>query len=277
MISRYVNKNKRMNFFVLLNQKNVIIRNENDKKENNMSKEYFFLKKSDEKKEILNNERKYYSEWRNKNEESNKPFFAIHSDFEVTCLKDISGGAFKLYTYLGFRAKYRTGEVWESIPEIALFFEKDERTIAKWFSELEKLNLISRHQTGYNRKANTFLKPYGFDIEIINSFLSKSNHENIKKYIEENELRDFTKVLLFNYDFVEYTIILEQRVKLNEFKYHCFIDYDPIDIKELANNKDLKNVNTDNYDIKQSLKNNFNSQYKLLYSELLNYYREEIL
>lgn len=240
-----------------------------------MNNEKFFLKTPAEKKDILNSERKYYSDWRNENEQSNKPFFAVHSDFEVTCLKEISGGALKLYVYLGFRAKYRTGEVWESIPEISNFFEKDERTVAKWFSELERANLVSRYQTGFNRAANSFLKPYGFRINIINS-LGYASFKSVQEYITQNDLRHISRTVLLNYDFIEYSVVLEQRINETEYIYHCFINYDHNEIVLLQNMLNLDGIFVDNFDINQTLMNPVN-QYRLIYSELLKYHREEIL
>jgi len=142
---------------------------------------YFFNLPKDEKKEIMNDSREEYSTWKKQNIEFNKPFFQIHTDFETTFLKDISGGALKLYIYLGFRAKYMTGELWESIPTIASFFDKDIRTIANWFEELEKIGLVSRYQVGYKRSANTFLRPYGFNISIYDTLIGSSYESIIEK------------------------------------------------------------------------------------------------
>ncbi|MGE7738803.1 helix-turn-helix domain-containing protein, partial [Bacillus paramycoides] len=122
----------------------------------------FFNLEKNEKEKIINDLKKSYSLWREKNKEINKPFFLIHNDFEHLFLRDISGGALKLFIYLGFRSKYQTGESWESIDEISAFFGKDPRTISNWFEELENMGLITRKQKGFKMISTTFLRPYGF-------------------------------------------------------------------------------------------------------------------
>jgi len=106
--------------------------------------------------------RKNYEEWKTLRKNSKAPFFIVYSDFK-TKLKEVSGGALKLYIFLGFHVNTYTGECWVSSETIAEFFGNDERTVKKWFSELETLGLITRMQTGFHRIANTFLLPYGTD------------------------------------------------------------------------------------------------------------------
>lgn len=104
--------------------------------------------------------RKDYSNWKDQRRESKAPFFIIYTDFKDTHLKDISGGALKLYVYLGFQVNTFTGECWHSADSIAEYFGNDVRTVKKWFEELEDIGLIRRIQNGYKRIANTFLLPY---------------------------------------------------------------------------------------------------------------------
>lgn len=102
-----------------------------------------------------------YKNWKDEKKKSKSPFFMIYSSFKEPYLRDISGGALKLYIFLGFHVNTFTGECWVSADTISDFFGNDVRTVKKWFEELEKSGLISRVQTGYKRVANTFLLPYG--------------------------------------------------------------------------------------------------------------------
>ena len=102
-----------------------------------------------------------YQNWKKYRKETTSPFFIIYKDFQEDHLKKISGGALKLFLYLGFNSNNFTGECWISAPEIASYFENDTRTVKGWFAELEKLGLLKRIQTGFKRKANSFLQPYG--------------------------------------------------------------------------------------------------------------------
>jgi len=102
-----------------------------------------------------------HKQWREKRRDQNSPFFMIYTDFKDIYLKEISGGALKLYLYLGFHVNTFTGECWHSVDSIAEFFRNDPRTVKKWFEELEERGMVKRIQSGYKRIANTFLLPYG--------------------------------------------------------------------------------------------------------------------
>lgn len=104
-----------------------------------------------------------YKLWRENNRKQNAPFFVVYKDLQHKYLKELSGGAVKLFLYLGFHINTFTGECWVSSKTIAEYFGNDERTVKKWFNELEEKGLIVRIQTGYRRVANTFLLPYGGD------------------------------------------------------------------------------------------------------------------
>lgn len=104
--------------------------------------------------------RSNYGNWKRKRRESKTPFFSIYSDFKEPFLKELSGGALKLYLYLGFSVNTFTGECWHSTENIAYYFGCDQRTVKKWFKELEDKGLVRRIQTGFKRVANTFLLPY---------------------------------------------------------------------------------------------------------------------
>ena len=106
--------------------------------------------------ELRNNHR----QWKEERRSQKTPFFMIYKDFKDIYLKDISGGALKLYVYLGFHVNSFTGECWISTENIADFFGNDQRTVKKWISELEEIGLIRRIQNGFKRVANTFILPY---------------------------------------------------------------------------------------------------------------------
>jgi hypothetical protein len=114
-------------------------------------------------KKDMERHRKNYRLWKSKRRESKSPFFVIYSDFKDIHLKNLSGGALKLFLFLGFHINTFTGECWVSTDNIADFFGNDPRTVKNWFKELEEKGLVARIQTGYKRVANTFFLPYGED------------------------------------------------------------------------------------------------------------------
>jgi hypothetical protein len=100
-----------------------------------------------------------YKGWREKNRKTG--FFLIYNHFHKdNILKEISGNALRLYIYLGIHSKNDTGETWHSAEKISDYFDCDERSVKRWFAELEEKKLIYRVQNGYKRIANTFLLPY---------------------------------------------------------------------------------------------------------------------
>lgn len=102
-----------------------------------------------------------YNDWKVYQKENKATFFILYSEFKDIHLKETSGGAIKLFLYLGFHANNNTGECWHSTESIAEFFGNDPRTVKKWIAELEERKMIVRIQSGYKRIANTFLVPYG--------------------------------------------------------------------------------------------------------------------
>ena len=105
--------------------------------------------------------RENYQRWKKYRRETASPFFIIYKDFQDEYLRKISGGALKLYVFLGFNSSNFTGECWISSSEIASYFGNDVRTVKGWFAELETIGLLKRVQTGFKRKGNSFLQPYG--------------------------------------------------------------------------------------------------------------------
>ncbi|MCG7320176.1 helix-turn-helix domain-containing protein [Brevibacillus laterosporus] len=233
----------------------------------------FFSKTKDEKDKIFQDMREEYSQWRNELKEVNKPFFTIHSDFEHQFLKDISGGALKLFIYLGFRAKYQTGETWEGIEKISLFFGKDHRTIANWFKELEDIGLIFRAQKGFKMRANTFLRPYGFLFDVIDTGES-SNVEHILNDIKTSKDLEYIPKfgLMLNYGFKEFTFLLiNQQNQL--FHTSCFCNFNESQIKMLRIHLKKMGIRFDNYDIDSPIYKAHNKK-SLVYTYLIKYLNE---
>lgn len=122
----------------------------------------------DRKREISNAYKSRYEEWK-KESLDKSGFFVIFNGFaeeedpktKKTLLQSISGGALKLYVFLGLKSNNYTGEVFYSIKSLANYFDTSERTINNWIHELEKeLHLIYRIQFDYNKVSHTYLQIY---------------------------------------------------------------------------------------------------------------------
>lgn len=112
------------------------------------------------KGEFVKRSRNNYKYWK-QNSLDNAGFFVLFNGFlENDILKKISGNALKLYIFLGIKSDNSTGESYYSIKSMAKYFDKSERTINNWISELEELNLIRRIQFQHNKVSHTFLQPY---------------------------------------------------------------------------------------------------------------------
>jgi Helix-turn-helix domain len=240
----------------------------------------FFNLDKEEKNKIIAELKESYSLWREKNKKMNKPFFMIHNDFEHLFLKDISGGALKLYIYLGFRSKYQTGESWESVETVSSFFGKDPRTISKWFAELEDIGLITRKQKGFKMKATTFLRPYGF---FFNGHIGFPNTtiDDVESDILERTKKGLEPyfALMLNYGFREYTLVLLYRDKTEPIYFGTyFIDFDQTEgaFNNLKSIFKKRNIKIDSYDIDASLLRSSNPE-MAIYNYLLQYLREENL
>lgn len=113
--------------------------------------------KNTKKSELL---KKNYDIWK-RDALNNNGFFIIFNGFvDQNILTKISGGALKLYIFLGIKSNNKTGESFYTISQMADYFQTSERTISNWILELEKLNLIIRYQLKFNSVAHTFLNPY---------------------------------------------------------------------------------------------------------------------
>lgn len=101
-----------------------------------------------------------YNNWKKTSIASGGYFIVFNTFLEDGFLNRLSGGAVKLYLYLGIVSKNNTGESFHSIESMAKYFKVSTRTISTWISELEKERLIERYQLEKNEVAYTFLKPY---------------------------------------------------------------------------------------------------------------------
>lgn len=111
-------------------------------------------------KKLADSLRNNYSEWKSKSLEDGGYFVIFNGLQSTDKLKNISGNALKLYIYLGLNSDNFTGEVWHSNKKISKYFNKSERTIRYWMTELESLNLIKRFQLDFNGESHVFLQPY---------------------------------------------------------------------------------------------------------------------
>lgn len=238
----------------------------------------FFSKKLNEKNEIFSKYRENHELWRKDLQEMNKPFFMIPSDFKHLYLKDISGGALKLYLFLGFHSKYYTGESWYTNEEIGYFFGKDSRTIANWFKELETIGLIFRAQKGVHMKANTFLQPYGFFINKEQLHFGDSLMD-IEKDVKESRANNLRPefALIMNYGLKELTlIIIYKDNKNNKYPISCFFEYRFEKLNEIRSLLKKLNVKTDIHDLDYALKDVENVEVSI-YNNLIKYLDEKAM
>ena len=107
----------------------------------------------------VQNLREEYKLWKQKylNE---KLYFTIFEPFSDELLFQISGGALKLYIFLGLKSDLYLGDSWYSIKKLADYFKVSERTITNWIKELTELNLIERISLEKYSFNITILKPY---------------------------------------------------------------------------------------------------------------------
>lgn len=236
----------------------------------------FFSENLNKKNRLFEEQREQYAAWRNELQEINKPFFMIPSDFKHLFLKDISGGALKLFLFLGFHSKYLTGESWYTVEQVSSFFKKDPRTIANWFKELEDMGLIFRGQKGIMMKANTFLKPYGFRFDEIKTG-AHSDYNHVLLDIKESLAADYKPILglLLNYAFKEYTFVLVYQDG-TEYPCSCFYNFNEETIKPLRIQLKKYSFPIDNYDVDSSITSSTNKK-QTLYNYLMKYLDEQAM
>jgi hypothetical protein len=101
-----------------------------------------------------------YNNWKNYTIGNEGYFIIFNTYLEDGYLCRLSGGATKLFIYLGIVSKNDTGESFHSVESMAKYFDVSERTITTWIKELEKEKLIIRMQLELNGVSHTYLQPY---------------------------------------------------------------------------------------------------------------------
>jgi len=103
-----------------------------------------------------------YEEWKREALKSTG-YFPVFTEFKDSfLLRNLSGGAVKVYLYLGLKSKTWTGETWVSLDQMASYFDCTKRTLSNWLKELQDKELIERMQLEVDGVSFTFLKPYGW-------------------------------------------------------------------------------------------------------------------
>lgn len=100
-----------------------------------------------------------YDHWK-KEQLKNRMYFIIFESFLDEKLNKISGGALKLYVFLGMKSKPYTGSSWYAVETMAKYFGVTERSIINWLNELIELNLIKRIKHEGKITNTTYLLPY---------------------------------------------------------------------------------------------------------------------
>ena len=100
-----------------------------------------------------------YRRWKTHKLKSGK-FFPVWMDFRPF-LPRLSGGALKLYLFLGLVSKNYTGESWYSNRRLAEKLGCSERAIQAWMAELRENGLVERLRLREHGVAFTYLRPYG--------------------------------------------------------------------------------------------------------------------
>ncbi len=131
-----------------------------------------------------------YYNWKKSNLEKGMYFIIFNEFVDQKILKNISGGALKLYIYFGLNTFYVYGSSYnnQSVKEIADYFNKSERTINNWIQALEKMKLIKRHRESIKDHSKTQLIPYNLNIKSGKIKETVSYYEWIKIARKENKL-----------------------------------------------------------------------------------------
>ncbi len=109
--------------------------------------------------ERFNKLRERYKSWKI-NSLNKELYFIIFESFSDELLSEISGGALKLYVFLGLKSDHYYGYSWFSIKKLADYFKVSERTVSTWIKELIELKLIERVVLDEYAFSLTVLKPY---------------------------------------------------------------------------------------------------------------------
>ncbi|MDN4618436.1 hypothetical protein QCD85_10035 [Paenibacillus sp. PsM32] len=141
------------------------------------------LFKEKQKKSDREYSHKTYEKWKKEMLEnfSYVPIFKPMMDSFL--LRDLSGGAMKLYIYLTFYSGNYTGETWVGIEKTSEYFNVSSRTISRWISKLQNKNLIYRKQYVKDGPTHTFLLIYGREV------LERKIERNTSKEQRANEIQ----------------------------------------------------------------------------------------
>ena len=100
--------------------------------------------------------REQYCSWTENHQQRGTRAFPIYEYFHAEQLADLSGGALKLYIYLGLYSDPMTGECTQTTEVIAETLGVEPYTVKKWLNELKGKGLVEKIRgTSY-----TFLLPY---------------------------------------------------------------------------------------------------------------------
>lgn len=101
----------------------------------------------------------YYGSWRVFNQNISEGYVALFNSFKNNLLKELDGGALRLYIYFSLHANNSEGHSWHSIDTIANYFDVQTRTVDNWISILTEKGLIYRAKKS-NKSYTTYLLPY---------------------------------------------------------------------------------------------------------------------
>jgi biotin operon repressor len=102
-----------------------------------------------------------YQNWKRLQIARRTGFFPVWNSFKKYLQCDqLSGGALRLYMFLGLAAKNNTGESWHSVERMSEELGCSQRSVVQWAKELKDKGLIERQQLRTNGYAFTYLRPY---------------------------------------------------------------------------------------------------------------------
>lgn len=131
--------------------------------------------------------KKSWQQWKTLNMDSRSIFFPIFKEFAEHHLMKLSGGACKLYIFLGLVGS-RTGESWYSIKRMAENMNVSARSIDNYLQELEDVGLIVRERS--NSSSTTYLLPYSLNIHPIKPTTEKTLNEILQTAIAKAQVKE---------------------------------------------------------------------------------------
>lgn len=138
--------------------------------------------------------KKTWRQWKSINMDSHSIFFPIFKEFAEQYLKDISGGACKLYIFLGSVAK-SSGESWYSVKRMAEQLGVSQRTIDNYLKELEDFGLIVRERS--NSSSTTYLCPYSLNLYTVKPTTERTLENILQTAILEAKFKEFVVGVIY--------------------------------------------------------------------------------